>query len=150
MLLMFITRLKDLCNNLGVFIFTSTQVNGQWKEVRDADQNLLRGAKAIADKVDCGVVALEPTQADLEAIAPIMMGRFDEEPNLVFHVYKNRRGKWNKVKVWCRVDLGTCRIRDMFMTDNDYRLIPIELTEIETYPIEDITEENEVIKNYTF
>lgn len=43
------TRLKDLCNQYGVFIESSTQLNGEWKDAKIPDQNLLRGAKAIAD-----------------------------------------------------------------------------------------------------
>ena len=36
-------RLKDICNSLGVFILSSTQLNGLWKEEKVPDQNLLRG-----------------------------------------------------------------------------------------------------------
>lgn len=36
-------RLKDLCNELNIFILSATQLNGNWEEVRDANQNLLRG-----------------------------------------------------------------------------------------------------------
>ena len=116
---------------------------------------MLRGAKAMADKVDVGIVALQPTKADIEAIQPIMMGRFDEDPNIVFHVYKNRRGKWNRVKIWCYIDLGNLRIRDMFMTDNEYRLIPIEETVIETYEVNtgydvDTQEESKKIITHNF
>ena len=44
------TRLKDLCNQYGIFIMSSTQLNATWKEENEMpDQNLLRGARAIAD-----------------------------------------------------------------------------------------------------
>ena len=42
-LFMLAIRLKDLCNQYGVFIMTSTQLNGDWKEAKIPDQNLLRG-----------------------------------------------------------------------------------------------------------
>ena len=48
-LFMLSTRLKDICNQYGVFILSSTQLNGDWKEAESPDQNLLRGAKSIAD-----------------------------------------------------------------------------------------------------
>ena len=49
-LFMLSTRLKDLCNQYGVFIMSSTQLNATWKEENEMpDQNLLRGARAIAD-----------------------------------------------------------------------------------------------------
>ena len=42
-------RLKDICNQYGIFILSSTQLNGNYQEADTPDQNLLRGAKAIAD-----------------------------------------------------------------------------------------------------
>ena len=48
-LYMLAIRLKDLANELGIFILSSTQLNADWEGKRDGNQNLLRGAKAIAD-----------------------------------------------------------------------------------------------------
>ncbi len=49
-LFMLSTRLKDLCNQYGVFIMSSTQLGPSWKDDTEMpDQNLLRGAKSIAD-----------------------------------------------------------------------------------------------------
>ena len=45
-------RLKDLCNQYGVFILTATQLNADYVSAQQYDQNLLRGAKAIADKIN--------------------------------------------------------------------------------------------------
>ena len=42
-------RLKDLCNQYGIFIMSATQLNGTYKDSETPDQNLLRGAKSIAD-----------------------------------------------------------------------------------------------------
>lgn len=42
-LFMLSIRLKDLCNQYGIFILTSTQLNGAWQEAETPDQNLLRG-----------------------------------------------------------------------------------------------------------
>lgn len=36
-------RLKDLCNQYGIFIMSATQLNGQYKDSETPDQNLLRG-----------------------------------------------------------------------------------------------------------
>lgn len=44
-------KLKDICNEFGVFILTSSQLNQDWKSSDIPDQNLLRGAKAMADWV---------------------------------------------------------------------------------------------------
>ena len=43
------TRLKDICNQYGIFIMSATQLNGDYQDSKTPDQNLLRGAKAIAD-----------------------------------------------------------------------------------------------------
>ncbi len=48
-LFMISTRLKDLCNQYGIFILTATQLNAEFRTAQRYDQNLLRGAKAIAD-----------------------------------------------------------------------------------------------------
>ena len=48
-LFMLSTRLKDICNQYGVFIMSATQLNSDYQESKTPDQNLLRGAKSIAD-----------------------------------------------------------------------------------------------------
>lgn len=48
-LFMLSVKLKDMCNKYSVFIETGTQLNGQYVESETPDQNLLRGAKSIAD-----------------------------------------------------------------------------------------------------
>ena len=42
-------RLKDICNKYGIFIMSATQLNMDYQQATTPDQNLLRGAKAIAD-----------------------------------------------------------------------------------------------------
>jgi len=60
------TRLKDICNKYGIFIMSATQLNGDYQNSETPDQNLLRGAKAIADKIDWGGILLATTKEDLE------------------------------------------------------------------------------------
>jgi replicative DNA helicase len=48
-LFMLSTRLKDMCNKYGIFIMSATQLNADYQESKTPDQNLLRGAKSIAD-----------------------------------------------------------------------------------------------------
>lgn len=48
-LFMLSVKLKDICTQYGVFIESATQLNGQVGETESPDQNLLRGAKSIAD-----------------------------------------------------------------------------------------------------
>ena len=48
-LFMLSIRLKDLCNKYGIFILSGTQLNADYQTSETPDQNLLRGAKSIAD-----------------------------------------------------------------------------------------------------
>ena len=46
-LFMISIRLKDLCNELGVFIMSATQLNADYQESKTPDQNLLRGERKL-------------------------------------------------------------------------------------------------------
>ena len=119
-------RLKDLATQYGIFILSSTQLNGDYTKVSVFDQNLLRGAKAIADKIDAGSIMLLLTEQDHEYIDPLTREKGLEMPNLKISIYKNRRGKYNHILLWCKANLGICRIEPIFATEYDYRLIDME------------------------
>lgn len=125
-LFMISIRLKDLCNELGIFIMSATQLNGDWQEAKEANQNLLRGAKSIADKIDLGAIILPTKEEDIVALEKILATGVFQKPNLKISIYKNRRGKFKSVVLWCNADLGTCRIKPMFLTDQSYEMLPIE------------------------
>ena len=125
-LFMLSTRLKDLCNKYGVFIMSATQLNGDWKDAKIPDQNLLRGAKAIADKIDYGSILLNTTDDDLVALEQIMASNMFDKPTIKMSIYKNRRGRYKGVILWCRADLGCCRIKPMFCTTYDYEMVSID------------------------
>jgi replicative DNA helicase len=141
-LLMFSDRLKAMCNKLNIHIDSSTQTSGEYKNVKDADQNVLRGAKSLADKIDLGIVALQPTKADIEALQPILSKGIYPIPNMVYHIYKVRRGKLSRVKLWLHINLGNLRGQELFLTDSNYIIIPVESTKIEM--IEAMIEEHSV------
>ncbi|MCQ2148565.1 MAG: hypothetical protein MJZ16_13795 [Bacteroidales bacterium] len=131
-LFLFIDKLKTLCNTLGIFILTMTQLNGTYKDSPIKDETMLRGAKSLADRIDLGEISLPPTQGDLKAVKPIIAKLVNKpEPNLVRHIYKLRRGKLSKIRIWQYADLGTCRTTDLFVTNYDYKLIPVEATQID-------------------
>jgi replicative DNA helicase len=129
-LFMLSIKLKDLCNKYGIFIMSSTQLNGDYKDAKTIDQNLLRGAKAIADKVDIGMIGLPVKEEDLETLKPIINSGGFKEPNLKISIYKNRRGKYKGDILWCNADLSTCRVRPMFLTNQVYKMLPIEDTRV--------------------
>ena len=125
-LFMLSIRLKDLCNQYGVFIMSATQLNGDYQEADTPDQNLLRGAKAIADKIDFGSILLPVKPKDLEALEIILSANTFDKPNLKLSVYKNRRGRYKGVYLWCKADLGCCRVKPMFCTTYDYEILNVE------------------------
>ena len=132
-LFMLSIRLKDLCNKYGVFILSATQLNADYQTSETPDQNLLRGAKAIADKIDTGLIMLPVTSEDLENLDRILVNTGFKKPNLKISVYKNRRGRYKGIYLWCDADLGTCRIRPVFATGYNYELIQMNNLKIETY-----------------
>ena len=90
-------------------------------------------AKALADKLDFGYIGLLPTKEDLDSLAHIIDNDFELQlkPNLVFHIYKNRRGSHQNTKVWSYANMATCRVNNLFVTTNDYELIPFQPVEIQ-------------------
>jgi len=121
-LFMLSVKLKDICSQYGVFIMSSTQLNGQYTESDTPDQNLLRGAKSIADKIDWGSVMLPVVEADKEKLNKILQSTAFDMPTIKMSIYKNRRGRYKGVYLWCKADLSTCRIQPMFVTDYSYEL----------------------------
>ena len=123
-------KLKDLANEFGVFILSATQLNESWKDEKIPDQNMLRGAKSIADKVDVGMIMLDVTKEDEEAIKNIIEMTGFPTPNVKVSVYKNRRGSYNRCFLWQYANKGICRFETMFVTDYNYNLIPIKDVDI--------------------
>ena len=129
-LFMISIRLKDICNQYQVFIMTATQLNADYITAQQYDQNLLRGAKAIADKIDAGMIMLEVSQDDLKALDTLIKQNQFEKPAIKMSVYKNRRGRYKDVLLWCRAQRGTCRIEPMFVTDYQYKLIDVPIYKV--------------------
>ena len=123
-------RLKDLCNQYGVFIMTATQLNADYVDSETPDQNLLRGAKSIADKIDMGAIMLEVTQKDRESLESIINKGNYEMPVIKISIYKNRRGRWKGIYLWCTANRGTCKINPIFATNYQYEFIDIPDTKI--------------------
>ena len=130
-LFMISIRLKDLCNQYGVFIMTATQLNAEYTTAEQYDQNLLRGAKSIADKIDCGMIMLEANQKDFKALDTLIKQNQFERPDIKISIYKNRRGRYKDILLWCKGRRGTCKIEPMFVTNYQYQLIPVEDTIIQ-------------------
>jgi replicative DNA helicase len=133
-LFMISIRLKDLCNQYGVFIMTATQLNADYRTAEQYDQNLLRGAKSIADKIDLGMIMLEVSQNDLTALEDVIREGGFEKPVIKISVYKNRRGRYKDILLWCKANRGTCKIEPMFATNYMYELVPMDDLKITIKP----------------
>lgn len=123
-------KLKDIATQFHVFVFTSTQVNGDFKTDPVPDQNLLRGSKAIADRADFGSILLNVTKDDKENIETIVKQIGCEMPNVKLSIYKNRGGKYNRMYLWMSADRSTCHFDGLFLTTYEYEPIPIKDTDI--------------------
>ena len=120
------TALKDLANELNIFVMSGTQLNGNWQEFKGLrNQNLIRGSKGIVDKIDVGGISLPVTQEEHQVIDLLARKLGKDIPTQVQDIYKVRRGKYNRVRIWSKVYLGTCRTEDLFLTDGDGNEIPI-------------------------
>lgn len=124
--------LKNIAKEFDVFISSSTQLNASHSESNpevSRTQNALRGSKAIADKVDYGVIIAPPTNHDLKKInnidTPI-------RPNMSYWVYKNRNNLKNVV-IWSRLDLGTMKEEFLFATNYQYEPIELNDTDINVH-----------------
>ena len=124
-LFMIAVRLKDLCVENGIFIETATQLNAEYKHAQIYDQNLLRGAKSIADKIDLGEIMLEVSQEDREALADVISRNALPVPDIKISIYKNRRGEYKDILLWCTSNRGCCKIDPIFVTNYQYELINI-------------------------
>ena len=125
-LFMISVRLKDLATEYGIFVMSSTQLNADYTNATVYDQNLLRGAKSIADKIDMGSIMLRLNDNDNEVIGNLVKSKGLEMPNIKISIYKNRRGRYNHILLWCKADLGICRIDPIFATDYGYQLVEME------------------------
>lgn len=84
-------------------------------------------AKSIADKIDVGMIMLGVTDEDLIKIEPILAANPSlKPPNVKISIYKNRRGAYKGIWMWCNAELGVCRIQPQFVTKYDFSLVRME------------------------
>ena len=118
------TALKDLATELHIFMSSSTQLTGDFKNGRGIrDQSFIRSSKAVADKADVGCIMVRISDEEKATISPLIESLGLPMPTHVIDVYKNRRSKYNQVKIWTILDLGTCREKDILITTGDYEEI---------------------------
>lgn len=79
----------------------------------------------VVKKIDLGSIISLVDDKEYEAMSPLLraaMARKEvapeasEKPTHVIDIYKNRRGRYKNVRVWCKIDLGTGERKDLFLT----------------------------------
>lgn len=130
-LMMLSNTLKEIAANYNVFMFTGTQLNGEWEKRTIRNANMLRGAKSIADKIDVGMIGVRAPQEELQQVQAYCEQLKKPVPNIVIDVYKNRRGKMCDVKIFRKFDYGTCRVQDIMVTTNSNYQVINEIIDIE-------------------
>lgn len=118
------TALKDLAVEMNLFVMSATQTNAKSEDGGEKIKNesVVRGARSIIDKCDIACVASRVTREEEELLKePI--AHVGIIPNQVLDVYKVRRGRYTNVRIWSYMDLGNCRKKDLFVTDEKGREI---------------------------
>ena len=124
------SKLKDIAVQYGVFILSSTQLNADYQTSETPDQNLLRGSKAIADRIDWGGIMLETTKEDREKVEAFCKKNNLPVPNVKMSIYKNRANKWKGIYLWMSTQTGICRFETLFVTDWACNIIEMPLLKI--------------------
>lgn len=130
-LLQFSSSLKDVAKQLNIYIWTSSQLSGDYKNAKELDASYLRSAKSLSDKIDAGSIMMPTRECDQEVIDSYCAKGFETIPNFVISVYKVRAGSYQNIKVYVKFDRATCQMTDCFVTDNKGNLLPVEDTNIE-------------------
>ncbi len=77
---------------------------------------------------------LETTQDDINALDNVIKVGGFARPQIKMSVYKNRRGRYKDILLWCDADRGTCKIKPMFATNYAYELVEIDDLKIKIQP----------------
>ena len=132
LLIIFSTRMKAMAERLDIFVESGSQVNIEKDEPRYYDQRVLQGSKAVANKIDVGIIQTDISPRHREKIIAIMRNMVGKkEPNILQWCYKCRSGRLSRIIICSYFDMATMTIEDQFVVDFDFNLIDIDFTKIE-------------------
>lgn len=145
-LLLFSNALKLLAEELEIFIMTGTQLNfgNNSSGTGVKNETNIAGSKAIINKGDVGCIISIPSNEELKSLE-----NFTDEigivPNIVTDLFKNREDDIVQVRIWSKVDLGTFRRKDLFITNGQLNGLDLEIV---NYDFEQPKEEIEKISSF--
>lgn len=73
---------------------------------------------------------LQTSAEDREALQDVINTMGLEMPEIKISVYKNRRGRYKDVLLWCKARRGICRIEPLFVTNYQMEILNIENLDI--------------------
>ena len=131
-LLLLSNSLKEIATECNIYVRSATQLNASASDTSDKrptirNQNMLRASKSIADKIDVGYITMPITLEEIAQLEPVCQKLCLPLPTHVSDIYKNRRGRYTAVRIWHNFDLGTCRMQDLFVTDQLFQPINIQI-----------------------
>ncbi|MDE6409409.1 MAG: hypothetical protein K2K81_04075 [Muribaculaceae bacterium] len=143
------TQLKELANELNIHIHTSSQLNRTWKKETDLDADNLRGAFSMVDLTDATYLTVKTRDIDESVIEAYLAKGFTTRPNMVTTIIKQRKGKYNKCRLYSYFDFATSRMEDCFVTDEDGNFLNVDDTYLDVI-IEDqpVEEKKEGVKKF--
>ena len=80
------------------------------------------------------MILLPVSDEDLVKLDKIISSNVFQPPNIKMSIYKNRRGRYKGIFLWCKADLGVCRIEPMFATTYSYDIVSIDDVRIKVEP----------------
>ena len=80
------------------------------------------------------MIMLQVSSDDREALLPTVSKLGIQMPDIKIAIYKNRRGRYKDILLWCKSNRGICRIDPIFITNYNYELIDVEDLKIKVTP----------------
>ena len=129
-------QLKAMARQFKVAMVAFTQISeNARRDETIRDSGVIKDSKSLQNKADFACCVFEITTKELEKIQPILDAQpgFSITPNVVYHIYKVRKGRIKLCKVFAYQNLGNMSVMDCFVTNHKYELMnvdPVEIGEI--------------------
>lgn len=129
-LLMLVTRLKELATLHNIFIGTASQLNADAYE-GELGINSLRGAKSMADKIDVGIIGSKVRKIDKKIVEELRDIGYTEEIDYYYVFYKIRGSQYMNYKIYGKYDHGTMQFKPVCVLNSAG--VPEEVAGIRVY-----------------
>lgn len=120
--------LKALALRHQCYIQSSTQLNSEGNLVNGEVKgfNCIKGSKAIVNKADVLTIIHKVDSKTKKTFSTYCQQAGLPEPTHIIDLPKTRFTEGNNYRIFAYYDLGTLEMRDLFATDMDNNIVPIE------------------------